>query len=241
MSRITTQADLVVASDIHIRDPRDARTAAFLKFVGECMDAKVKRLVINGDMFDFFFGPSKFFIEKYSEVFDSLSKLAKSGCEIYYGQGNHEFALEHHAESYLRHFGDEGFFLQIDNGPKVYIEHGDMLINDPKYRLFRGLIRSPFANLAGKAIPQSLLDRWTSWFASSSRKKDQYRTLDHNKVIAAATQKARTKNCDLFVFGHFHHPYDQVIDGKIRLLCVDMWDKPSCIVVKGHKISRVSL
>ena len=235
------EPQLVVASDVHVRTENDDRYKLLCQLVDEAKRVGAKTLVLNGDIFDFFFGWGRYFRLKYSRLLNSLDELAKSGTTVWFVVGNHEFGLEalerHHKFSVIP---SEGRVWKGAGGISVLIAHGDLLRPDFWYNLFRAVVRSPVVNVLAWAFPQGLLDLFTLWFASTSRKKDKYRVLNHRKIIDSALMRLKDSGADMIIFGHFHHPYDESKDDGTRFLSVTSWDKPSCLVVGADgNIERV--
>ncbi len=77
--------------DIHLSESRNDIVTAFLQFVTE-IAPKADRLYILGDLFDFWAGDD-IATPLTEKVAAHLSKLAKSGVEIFFLPGNRDFAL----------------------------------------------------------------------------------------------------------------------------------------------------
>jgi UDP-2,3-diacylglucosamine hydrolase len=229
---IPAKAQLVVASDVHIRHEEDERFKLLCELVRVCSEKGTKTFILNGDIFDFFFGWRSYFQNKYFELFSSLQLLSKSGCEVWFVVGNHEFAMDGMDQKFgFRLVSSEGAIWSSQQGRKILVAHGDLLKHDPKYMAFRSLVRSNFANLIAAMVPQKLLDLATLWFATTSRKKDKYRTLHHEKIIGLAKEAVSNKKVNDIIIGHFHHPYCETIGNESRLLSVCSWDVPSCLIM----------
>lgn len=223
---------LVVASDVHIRTPMDGRYELLCQLVEEATRVKAQAFVLNGDIFDFFFGWRSYFRSRYSRLLTLMDKLASSGAQVWFVEGNHEYGLD----GLSRHFRFQivastgGVFIS-PTGKRILVAHGDLLSPDIYYRIFRRVMRSQFVNCLAYLVPQRLLERATLWLATGSRKKDQYRELKHEKIRSMATEQLREQCADVIIFGHFHYPYDEVLPDQGRLLSVTSWDQPSCLVV----------
>ena len=230
--KLPSKPALVVASDVHIRDANDTRYELLCQLIEEAMQARAQALVLNGDIFEFFFGWRSYFKNKYSRLLSLLDQLAATGAQVWFVEGNHEYGLD----GLVRHFrfkivpSDGGIFIAPD-GKRILVAHGDLLSPDFSYRVFRRVMRSQFVNCLAFLFPQTILDRLTLWFAKTSRSKDKYRVLEHDKIRAMAAHKMREQCADVIIFGHFHHPYDDQIQNSGHLLSVTSWDEPSCIVV----------
>ena len=153
--------------------------------------------------------------------------------EAHMAESNHEFGLEalsrHHKFEVV---GSEGKVWMGPGGSQILITHGDLLRFDPWYNLYRTLIRSTTVNYLAAIFPQFLLDRLTLWFATTSRKKDKYRALNHKKIIESATSRLDESTAKTIIFGHFHHPYDEDLGAGRRLVSVSSWDQPSCLILR---------
>jgi UDP-2,3-diacylglucosamine hydrolase len=236
---IPHQADLVIASDIHIREANDERSLALQQLIRACTQNEVGTFVLNGDIFDFFFGGTDYFRQKHHDLFAALETLAKSGCEVIVIEGNHEFDLTKLKTTSIQYVDSYGLLIKTRQGLQVKIVHGDLMHHDPAYQIFRRVVRSRALSLVAASISQRLLDLATLWFASLSRKKDRYRTLHHESILSNALNILNESSANHMVFGHFHHPYEHKVDDERMIYSVDSWDKPSCLVFTDNHVKRV--
>ena len=111
---------LIVASDVHIRTEHDERYHLLCQLVESAKKTGAKSLVLNGDIFDFFFGWGHYFRQKYSRLLAALDELAKTGAEVWFVEGNHEFGLDglnsHHR---FKIVASEGRIWTGQNGKKI--------------------------------------------------------------------------------------------------------------------------
>ena len=223
---------LVVASDVHVRTEHDERYLLLCQLVEEALRVGARGLVLNGDIFDFFFAWSPYFREKYARLLTGLDALSRTGADVWFVEGNHEFGMDALKSRFnFQVISGDGKVWVTNSGQKILIAHGDLLRPDPWYNLFRAIVRSNVVNVAAYLFPQRLLDRLTLWFATTSRKKDKYRVLNHAKIIDCGAVRLAEFSADQIVFGHFHYPYDEDLGGGKRLLSVASWDEPSCLVL----------
>ena len=233
--KLPSKPALVVASDVHIRDSKDSRYDLLCQLIEEATQARAQALVLNGDIFEFFFGWRSYFKNKYARLLSLLDNLAATGAQVWFVEGNHEYGLD----GLNRHFRfqivpSDGGIIIAPNGKRILVAHGDLLSPDLNYRIFRRVMRSQFVNCLVFLFPQTILDRLTLWLARTSRSKDKYRVLEHEKIRTMAANKMREQCADVIIFGHFHHPYDDHINDSGHLLSVTSWDEPSCIVVSQN-------
>ena len=94
-------------------------------------------------------------------------------------------------------------------------------------------------------IPSKWSDNFALKLASQSRKKDKYKTLPHDEIIAAAFKRARRESEDIHLFGHFHYPYQAVFEGgasrEVKVICVPSWDLPNALMLKDGRFTRLNL
>jgi len=195
--------------------------------------------ILNGDIFDFFFGWSTYFQNKFQNVFLALQKLAASGCRVIFVEGNHEFGMSRMPTEGIEYVDSFGLTVETKDNRTIRVVHGDLMKYDWKYHLYRRLVRSYVVSLIAVVFPQVVLDRLTLWLAGTSRKKDQYRELHHDKILEIARAILQRSKTNHLIFGHFHHPYEEN-DGQGRyILSVSSWDHPSCLVLKEGVFQRV--
>ena len=233
--------DLIVVSDVHIRDPQDSQAKKLIALLDAAIATPPKAFVLNGDIFDFFFGWSSFFRHKYAEIFLRLERLAEKGTIVWYVEGNHEFCMEKMPRSRVQYMDGFGGVLRFDQGIGVLVAHGDLMRYDPWYFTFRRIIRSHLLSSIAIALPQRLLDTLTAWFAKTSRKKDKYRSLNHDSILQSARQFLTSSNAQHLIFGHFHYPYDEKSSNGGNILSVESWLRPNALALKNGKFERIFL
>jgi UDP-2,3-diacylglucosamine hydrolase len=232
---------LAVVSDVHIRDPGDMRTKLFVEMIDKMSLGKIDWFVLNGDIFDFFFGGSDYFFQKFESIFASLERLAKTGTKIVYLEGNHELGLAergtYRGVRYSQAFEDE---IRLDSGEVIFINHGDLMSREVGYRIFRWVVKSKPVILLAKILPQRRLDQFADWLARLSRSKDKYRDIRHEPIIASAQKWLQAKPDGHGIFGHFHIPYElKRSNASGLILSVKSWDEPSLLIYKNKQFQRI--
>ncbi len=237
-------AALVLASDLHILRPDDERGVRLLDVLGRIEPGKTEALVLNGDVFDFCFGESRFYQEKFRVLGAALSKLAAAGVRVVFIEGNHEFHMRGIGWAGVEFVTVKDFSITLKSGVTVKITHGDLIKDDPWYRRFRAIVKSRFFAFFASLVPGRWLDAWTMRFAKTSRAKDQYRQLDHGTILAAFDRwLAGGARADHGVIGHFHVPYAEKRpqgDGGL-MLSVESWDRPNLLVYDEGAFRRIYL
>ena len=221
---------LVLASDIHIREPGDPRESLLLSVL-ERLSPEVEHLVLNGDIFDFCFGDSDYFRHKFRMLGRALEAVAARGTIVHFVEGNHEFHMEAMGWRGVRIVKDEALALTLHDGTKIKLTHGDLLGGDPLYGLFRSVIKSRFIRSLARLVPGPWLDAYALSHARMSRATDRYRQLDHHRILSAFDRWLGREGFDHGVIGHFHVPYAEPrIDRPGLLLSVHSWEHPNLLV-----------
>lgn len=193
-------------SDAHIASSKDPVYQKFLSFLDYVIQSKADTLVILGDLFEFFYGSSRYIQKEYPKLFKSLEKLHLNGIKIYYLYGNHDFNFKLPFDYIV--YGPE-LMSSLSNGKTFYAYHGDGLDpKDYKYRFLKKILRSRSFKILITVIPDTLLYKLASFFSGISRdinKKHKYKVDADKPYIEYAKAKLFGPNkYDYVVMGHTH-------------------------------------
>lgn len=195
-----------LVSDAHIGvAPRDVERR-FVRFL-RGLPGRAASLVINGDLFDFWFEWKSVIPRASFRALAALSDLSDSGLPIVWVAGNHDcwggdilrddVGVEYHAGPWT---GDIA-------GWRTRIEHGDGLRarEDRGYRIIRPVMRNRLAIRAFRALHPDWASRLAHGSSDASR---EYRARDEGRGLRAIamSELEREKSLDLLVFGHSHVP-----------------------------------
>lgn len=224
-------------SDLHlgasyIADPRahEARVVRFLRSIA----ADCKRLVLLGDILDYWWEYRNVVPRGFTRFFGALADLADSGVEIIWFKGNHDIWIFDYLPAEIGLKVHDGAMTAEWDGRRFFLEHGDGVGCLPRsFRCLRAVFRSPLAQKLYAAIHP----RWTVGFARSwsshSRKQGGYVAPAHagdNLIAFARAYNALHPEApiDFFIFGHCHS------------LVREKFADGSEIVIIGDWISRFS-
>ena len=193
-----------VISDAHLgAAPRDVEREV-LRFL-RSLEGRARSLVINGDLFDFWFEWKTVVPRRGVRAVAALADLRESGMEILWIAGNHDCW----GGEVLRE--DYGLTYQVGpwegtiGGWKTRIEHGDGLrdVEDRKYRRLRTVLRHPWSIRAFRMLHPDMGSRLALGSSEASR---VHRAKDNGKGLrnVAMTQLERDQSLDLVIFGHSH-------------------------------------
>ncbi len=231
--------ELIVVSDLHIKNIYDSRGEIFIKFLRHLDGRGVKNLVLLGDIFDFCFGASRYFREKFSPFGKELSRLSKEGTQVYFVAGNHEFFLGSLDWEGVTFIETLDFQIKMSDGLTFAFSHGDRLYAPWHYHIYNFLIKMALSKVLALLLPQGALDRLALSVSSASRKRGYERRIEHKGIIASIEHWLNAKGAEVGIVGHFHVPYHiKTPSGKSRILCLDSWDKPNYLAYQEGSFYR---
>ena len=189
----------------------DGRTAQFIRFLRQIDRAQTERIVVLGDLFDFWFEYKHVIFSGYFEVLRAFAALRDVGIEAHFVCGNHDFW----AGRFLSH--DLGFRIHKNSalldlaGRRVLMVHGDGINKrDWGYRIYRWFARArPVEWLFSLLHPD-----WAMAVARSvsrgsrrlSRVDDVGSGSEARALRAFAREQLAVGRADVVICGHSHHP-----------------------------------
>ena len=197
-------APCYIVSDAHlgVASPEIERSlVSFLRGLA----GEAKSLIINGDLFDFWFEWKTVIPRRSFRALAALAELRDSGMEILWVAGNHdcwggEILREDVGVEYI-----VGPWEGTLAGWNVRIEHGDGLRDreDRGYRMIRPIMRHPLAIKAFRMLHPDWASRLAHGSSNASR---TYRARDEVRGLRsyAQLQLESAPNLDLLVYGHSH-------------------------------------
>ncbi|HEX2723471.1 MAG TPA: UDP-2,3-diacylglucosamine diphosphatase [Gemmatimonadaceae bacterium] len=197
-------APCYVISDAHLGVaslPIEKSLVAFLRR----LEGRAGSLLINGDLFDFWFEWKSVIPRNSFRALAALADLHDSGIPILWIAGNHDCWGD---EILRRDIGVEYHLGPWEGslaGWKARVEHGDGLREkeDRGYRFVRPVMRNRAAIRAFRALHPD----WASWLANgSSGASRTYRSRDEGRGLRAIAMRELTAHPDieLLIYGHSH-------------------------------------
>jgi len=232
------RAELVVVSDVHLRTIDDARSL-LLRDALRRLDPAVEHLVLNGDIFDFCSGDAPYYRAKFAPLGEELATIAARGTRVTFVEGNHEIGMRQVGWPGVEVVDERDLVVALKSGTRIKVCHGDLIIDDPWYRAFRGLIKSRVGTAIARTVPGSWIDAYAMKHASISRSQDKYRTLDHGRILAAFDRWLAEGACEHGIIGHFHVPYAEPRPGGGGcMMSVESWDRPNFLLFGDGVFAR---
>ena len=212
-------------SDIHLMLKRTKSEAKREEILFSFFDHVRKTggtLIINGDLFDFYF-EYKYVIPKvYSNFYYQILKLRESGVKVHYVLGNHDYwVMDFINDTLFDEVYDDDVKIKI-GGKTFYITHGDGFLSwDKSYRALKSLIRSRLFIWFYRSLHPSIGYSFANWV---SKKGEHYAHSDeyNKKILNEMRIQAKPyldNGCDYFISGHYHQAKElDMKNGKLLIL-----------------------
>ena len=201
---------LYIFSDAHLGSGSEELEATKVARIEELF-GKVRtdgdRLVILGDLFDFWFEYKHAIPKEHTDVLFMLRDLVRHGIEVDYVSGNHDFWMDSYFESNI------GLHLHRDTleieygGKRLHLTHGDGLARaDRGYRFLKRILRNRFNIWLYRKLPPDWAIPLAKWVSSSSRdytsRRDHTFEPDYEQYAASIIEQG----FDCVAIGHLHIP-----------------------------------
>jgi len=199
----------IIVSDAHLGAAPAAHERAFQDFLGFAGEA-TNDLVINGDLFDFWFEYRTVILSRHFGTLRRLAEIIDGGTRVRLVGGNHD--------SWGGAFLRDEIGVELIDGPviaeiggrRTYLAHGDGLgEGDLGYRVLKAVIRSRFASALFRLVHPD----WSAGLIRLvSRTESRHDQPDAGRTRAAALEAHAREvletqaAVDLVALGHCHIP-----------------------------------
>ena len=226
-----------VISDIHLGHASDATERLLLSFL-RALPSRAASLLINGDLFEFWFEWKTVVPRAGVRALAALMDLRDAGVPVTMLAGNHDCW----GGDVLREAGVDfqfGPWTGSLGGWHARVEHGDGLRakEDRGYRALRRVLRNRLAIRAFRALPPDLASRLAMGSSHASRNyqpRDQGRGL---RAVAEARLKA-DPSVELLVFGHSHvAALERMPSGNVYANAGSWLDAPTFLAITPERIA----
>jgi UDP-2,3-diacylglucosamine hydrolase len=204
---------------------------------------EAKSVVLNGDVFDFWFEWKHVMPRVGFRVLAAIAALRAAGVEVLWVAGNHDCWG---GEILTRDVGvtyHVGPWRGTIGGWSTLIEHGDGLRDkeDAPYRRLRAVLRNPFAVWVFRWIHPDIatgIALRTSHTSRNMRPRDRGEGLRR----VAIAKLAEDPGVQLYVYGHSHAPVVERAEGGGVLANPGAWmDGPTFLRIEPERIDLVQL
>lgn len=227
-----------IVSDLHLGVAAPVVERSFERYLA-ALQGRVPSLIINGDLFEFWFEWRRVIPRQGFRTLAALAALRESGTRIIYVAGNHDCW----GGEVLR--DDVGAEYQLGPwegaiGPwRTRVEHGDGLREreDRGYRLVRPIMRSPAAIRLFRALHPDLATRLALGSSQASR---TYSARDGGRGLRAIAH-ARLEHepaLDLLVMGHSHvAALERLPSGSVFANAGSWLDAPTYLALDDDRVA----
>jgi UDP-2,3-diacylglucosamine hydrolase len=224
---------VVFVSDAHFGSgaAEPERRRGFVRFMGSLHGSE--RVVIAGDLFQFWFDLGGSIPSGYFDILEALSRLRRSGTRVDYLAGNHDYWR---GDFFRRELGIEthaGELILTTQGRRIRVSHGDGEgPGDRGYKLLRRVVRSPVVVGAARLVHPALLYGAAHAMGRWSRAHTGMRPPDTARLEAAA-RTTFARGFDALVLGHVHAQLHRHLPGGELLVIGDWLELRSWVRLQG--------
>ncbi len=182
------------------------------------------RLVILGDLFDYWVGPAQLGLAGAPRILDAMAGLSASGTRLDVLFGNRDFLLDRHfAERTGATLRPRGMIGVLPDGRRSLLIHGDELCTrDIGYQRLKRVLRSRFVQGLAPRLPLALSERLARRLRRASTAALQIKPSEEKTMQRDACEKlARECEAQHVICGHAHAYRDEVLEGGSRWLVLD--------------------
>jgi UDP-2,3-diacylglucosamine hydrolase len=207
---VTPEKPVYLASDVHFGAIPRAQEQAFLGWLAHAAE-RAGHIVINGDLFDFWFeyrqGPTR----GYGELLILLREVVDGGTPVTLMGGNHDWWGGRYLTDEVGVEFLHGPVVRDYAGHRTFLAHGDGLgRGDWGYRLLKPVLQSSLTTRTFRWLPPAWGDRIAGRASRTERRltEPNARQLERATALSAwAKDKLRAEpGLDLVVLGHTHVP-----------------------------------
>lgn len=212
---------LYIFSDAHLGSGSAESESTKLAKIAQLCDlvkADGDRLVILGDLFDFWFEYKHVVPKANYEVLFRLHELRNHGVQIDYVSGNHDFWMDDFFEKSLKIDLHRDTLQFTYAGKKLFLCHGDGLAKaDGGYRFLKRILRNPFNIWLYRKLPPDWAYPLAKWVSGSSREYTSRRDHEFADDYKQYAQGKLAEGNDVVVIAHLHIPVFAQFDNGIYI------------------------
>jgi UDP-2,3-diacylglucosamine hydrolase len=229
---VNRDAPVYLVADAHLGIEADslesAKVSDLLALIGH-LEGRSSVLYLVGDIFDFWFEYPWSKPTEHGDVTSALLKLTRSGTEVHFLGGNHDYWAGRHLAELTGAAVHRTPVTTTHFGKRVFIAHGDGLPEgDRRYKALKAVLRNPIAIAGFMLIPARIgaaLGRWASNLSEISEERidsavpAMARFLDHKL----------TQGFDVVAVAHIHKQMMWASGGGTAVVVGD-WMKHRSVV-----------
>ncbi|MFQ5678655.1 MAG: UDP-2,3-diacylglucosamine diphosphatase [Gemmatimonadota bacterium] len=211
-----TQGATVVVSDTHLGAIPLSNERAFRAFLA-ALPGQADDLIINGDLFDFWFEYRSVILRRHFATLRCLAELVERDVRVRLVGGNHD---AWGGDFLRRQIGVEllgGETVLEIRGRRTLLAHGDGLgPGDRGYRLLKRLTRARAGTAAFRLLHPDLATRIAARFSSTAARHAHGPGSEEERAERLSAHALRLlagdPELELVIFGHSHRPELREVD-----------------------------
>ena len=195
-------------SDLHLgtlyRNANPRRAEWFEEFV-HSLSGRASHLFLLGDLFEFWMEYRYYMPKEYFRILSALHELKRSGVEIHYLCGNHDFNLGTFFRDEIGIETHDGPFRIELQGKRLLLLHGDGM--DPRDKIYpwvRRVLHHPLSNWMYRLLHPDLGMKIALAVGRASRDHNGNIPRHLDRYEAAAKDLLRQGGADILMHGHVH-------------------------------------
>lgn len=206
-----------LTSDVHLGAIPERRARDFLRWLAHA-GARASEIVVNGDLFDFWFEYGSVVPRGHTRVLGALARIVDAGIRVDLMGGNHDwwggsFLTDEVGVSFHR----DPVILELA-GLRVLLAHGDGLgPGDVGYQLLRFVLRGRLTRWAFRWLHPDLGAAAARWVSHTEERGDGPTRLERDRAETLRTWAHRTleedPSLECVVLGHTHIPALDELEG----------------------------
>ena len=199
-----------LTSDVHLGAVPPETERSFHRWI-ETAATEASEILINGDLFDFWFEYRNSIPGGHTRTLDLLTRVVADGIPITLMGGNHDWWGGRHLTEQVGLIFHQDPIVRDVAGKRTLIAHGDGLgRGDMGYKILRWLLRSPLTVASFRQLPHGLGE----WLGARVSRTNERRGSGHGpnpervrELRTWALEKLdEDPSLELIALGHTHQP-----------------------------------
>lgn len=203
----------IIFSDVHLHVVKDgkSRMDIFLRFLKQLNSSEIKRIIVLGDLFDFWFEYKEVIFSEYFDILRAFADLREQGVELILICGNHDFWAGRFLQDHI------GFIVHREPvildlfSRKVLLTHGDGINpTDYGYRIYKLFARARIVVWFFSLIHPDLAMRIARFVSHGSRSLNKEESecggAEAKALQTFAKGKLESGEVQIVMCGHCHYP-----------------------------------
>jgi UDP-2,3-diacylglucosamine hydrolase len=235
----------LILADVHLKvNDAGAQTRhEFTRFLREIDPSEIERIIILGDLFDFWFEYKQVIFSGYFDVLCALHDLERAGVKLDLICGNHDFWAGRFLRDHLKIAIHPDKFQLTLGDQRVLFVHGDGINpKDWRYRAYKAFARFSWVVGAFRQIHPDWAMKIAQGVSHGSRTllaPDDPSDSDEVRAIRSfAEEELKKGEADVMICGHSHFPEECTFEKGLYFNTGDWLEKRTYLIWENGVFSR---